>query len=102
MCVGVSGFGQSPVDIPVSLGVIAYRGSLKPELMELMEPHLDIDAHFKRHGQIPGQRAPGGHRTDRPQDHRGHLRRLGVLGGRGNLVGSYSETGMSFLATNFT
>ena len=48
MCVGVSGFGQSPVDIPVSLGVIAYRGSLKPELMELMEPHLDIEAHFKR------------------------------------------------------
>jgi Na+-translocating ferredoxin:NAD+ oxidoreductase subunit B len=34
---------------PGSLGVVPVRGSLKPELMELMEPHLDIDAHFKRH-----------------------------------------------------
>ncbi len=34
---------------PGSLGVVPVRGSLKPELMEVMEPHLDIDAHFKRH-----------------------------------------------------
>ena len=34
---------------PGSLGVVPVRGSLKPELIELMEPHLDIDAHFKRH-----------------------------------------------------
>jgi electron transport complex protein RnfB len=34
---------------PGVLGVVPVRGSLKPELMELMEPHLDIDAHFKRH-----------------------------------------------------
>jgi electron transport complex protein RnfB len=34
---------------PGSLGVVPVRGSLKPEEMELMEPHLDIDAHFKRH-----------------------------------------------------
>ena len=34
---------------PGVLGVVPVRGSLKPELMEVMEPHLDIDAHFKRH-----------------------------------------------------
>src|ERR1039457_2509530 len=34
---------------PGVLGVIPVRGSLKPELMKAMEPHLDIDAHFKRH-----------------------------------------------------
>ena len=34
---------------PGVLGVVPVRGSLKPELMESMEPHLDIDAHFKRH-----------------------------------------------------
>jgi len=34
---------------PGVLGVVPVRGSLKPELMKLMEPHLDIDAHFKRH-----------------------------------------------------
>ena len=34
---------------PGVLGVVPVRGSLKPELMEAMEPHLDIDAHFKRH-----------------------------------------------------
>jgi electron transport complex protein RnfB len=34
---------------PGVLGVVPVRGSLKPELMERMEPHLDIDAHFKRH-----------------------------------------------------
>jgi electron transport complex protein RnfB len=34
---------------PGSLGVVPVRGSLKPELMKTMEPHLDIDAHFKRH-----------------------------------------------------
>jgi Na+-translocating ferredoxin:NAD+ oxidoreductase subunit B len=34
---------------PGSLGVVPVRGSLKPELMKAMEPHLDIDAHFKRH-----------------------------------------------------
>ena len=34
---------------PGVLGVVPVRGSLKPELMETMEPHLDIDAHFKRH-----------------------------------------------------
>jgi Na+-translocating ferredoxin:NAD+ oxidoreductase subunit B len=28
---------------------VPVRGSLKPELMKTMEPHLDIDAHFKRH-----------------------------------------------------
>jgi hypothetical protein len=31
------------------LGVVPVRGSLKPELMAAMEPHLDINAHFKRH-----------------------------------------------------
>lgn len=31
---------------PGVLGVVPVRGSLKPELME---PHHDIDAHFKRH-----------------------------------------------------
>ena len=34
---------------PGVLGVVTVRGSLKPELMAVMEPHLDIDAHFKRH-----------------------------------------------------
>ena len=34
---------------PGVLGVVPVRGSLKPELMKTMEPHLDIDAHFKRH-----------------------------------------------------
>jgi len=34
---------------PGVLGVVPVRGSLKPELMAVMEPHLDIDAHFKRH-----------------------------------------------------
>jgi Na+-translocating ferredoxin:NAD+ oxidoreductase subunit B len=34
---------------PGVLGVVPVRGSLKPELMETMEPHLDIDAHFQRH-----------------------------------------------------
>ena len=34
---------------PGVLGVVPVRGSLKPELMERMEPHLDIDAHLKRH-----------------------------------------------------
>ena len=34
---------------PGVLGVVPVRGSLRPELMELMEPHLDIDAHFQRH-----------------------------------------------------
>jgi Pyruvate/2-oxoacid:ferredoxin oxidoreductase delta subunit len=34
---------------PGVLGVVPVRGSLKPELMKVMEPHLDIDAHFQRH-----------------------------------------------------
>jgi len=34
---------------PGVLGVVPVRGSLKPELMKTIEPHLDIDAHFKRH-----------------------------------------------------
>ena len=34
---------------PGVLGVVPVRGSLTPELMKTMEPHLDIDAHFKRH-----------------------------------------------------
>jgi Pyruvate/2-oxoacid:ferredoxin oxidoreductase delta subunit len=34
---------------PGVLGVVPVRGSLKPELMKTMEPHLDIDGHFKRH-----------------------------------------------------
>jgi Pyruvate/2-oxoacid:ferredoxin oxidoreductase delta subunit len=34
---------------PGVLGVVPVRGSLKPELMKQMEPHLDVDAHFKRH-----------------------------------------------------
>ena len=34
---------------PGVLGVVPVRGSLKPELMAVMEPHLDIDAHLKRH-----------------------------------------------------
>ncbi len=34
---------------PGSLGVIPVRGSLKPEQMAEMEPHLDIDAHLQRH-----------------------------------------------------
>ena len=39
--------------------------------------------HGERHGQVPGQRAPVGHRADGPQDHRRHLRRLGGARGRG-------------------
>ena len=34
---------------PGVLGVVPVRGSLKPELMKTIEPHLDIDAHFQRH-----------------------------------------------------
>ncbi len=34
---------------PGVLGVVPVRGSLKPELMATIEPHLDIDAHLKRH-----------------------------------------------------
>ena len=34
---------------PGVLGVVPVRGSLKPELMAVMEPHLDIDAHLQRH-----------------------------------------------------
>ena len=34
---------------PGVLGVVPVRGSLKPEQMAAMEPHLDIDAHFQRH-----------------------------------------------------
>jgi electron transport complex protein RnfB len=34
---------------PGALGVVPVRGSLKPEQMAVMESHLDIDAHFKRH-----------------------------------------------------
>ena len=34
---------------PGVLGVVPVRGSLSPEQIEVMEPHLDIDAHFKRH-----------------------------------------------------
>jgi electron transport complex protein RnfB len=37
---------------PGVLGVVPVRGSLKPEQMELMEPHLDIDDHFKRHDRF--------------------------------------------------
>jgi Pyruvate/2-oxoacid:ferredoxin oxidoreductase delta subunit len=33
---------------PGVLGVVPVRGSLKPEYVE-REPHLDVDAHFKRH-----------------------------------------------------
>ena len=34
---------------PGVLGVVPVRGSLTPEQMAEMEPHLDIDAHFQRH-----------------------------------------------------
>ena len=34
---------------PGVLGVVPLRGSLTPEQMAVMEPHLDIDAHFERH-----------------------------------------------------
>ncbi len=34
---------------PGVLGVVPVRGSLMPEQMAEMEPHLDIDAHFQRH-----------------------------------------------------
>jgi ferredoxin len=34
---------------PGVLGVVPVRGSLKPDQMKVMESHLDIDAHFKRH-----------------------------------------------------
>jgi len=34
---------------PGVMGVVPVRGSLKPEQMAVMESHLDIDAHFKRH-----------------------------------------------------
>jgi len=34
---------------PGLLGVVPVRGSLTPEQMKVMEPHLDIDAHFARH-----------------------------------------------------
>ena len=37
---------------PGVLGVVPVRGSLKPELMMTMEPHLDIDAHFQRHDRF--------------------------------------------------
>ncbi len=37
---------------PGVLGVVPVRGSLKPELMKSMEPHLDIDAHFQRHDRF--------------------------------------------------
>jgi len=32
--------------------VVPIRGSLSPEQMEEMEPHLDIDAHFTRHDRF--------------------------------------------------
>jgi NAD-dependent dihydropyrimidine dehydrogenase PreA subunit len=34
---------------PGVMNVVPVRGSLKPELMKTIEPHLDIDAHFRRH-----------------------------------------------------
>ena len=34
---------------PGVLGVVPVRGSLTPEQMAVLEPHLDIDAHFQRH-----------------------------------------------------
>jgi Pyruvate/2-oxoacid:ferredoxin oxidoreductase delta subunit len=34
---------------PGVLGVVPVRGSLTPEQVAVMEPHLDIDAHFQRH-----------------------------------------------------
>jgi len=34
---------------PGVLGVVPVRGSLSPAQMAVMEPHLDIDAHFTRH-----------------------------------------------------
>lgn len=37
---------------PGVLGVVPVRGSLSPEQMKVMEPHLDIDAHFKRHDRF--------------------------------------------------
>ena len=37
---------------PGVLGVVPVRGSLKPELMKTMEPHLDIDAHLQRHDRF--------------------------------------------------
>ena len=37
---------------PGVLGVVPVRGSLKPEQMETMESHLDIDAHFRRHDRF--------------------------------------------------
>jgi Pyruvate/2-oxoacid:ferredoxin oxidoreductase delta subunit len=37
---------------PGVLGVVPVRGSLKPELVKTMEPHLDIDAHFQRHDRF--------------------------------------------------
>ena len=39
---------------PGVLGVVPVRGSLKPEQMAVMESHLDIDAHFKRHERFAG------------------------------------------------
>jgi Pyruvate/2-oxoacid:ferredoxin oxidoreductase delta subunit len=36
---------------PGVLGVVPVRGSMKPEYIE-REPHLDIDAHFQRHGRF--------------------------------------------------
>jgi electron transport complex protein RnfB len=37
---------------PSVLGVVPVRGSLKPELMATIEPHLVIDAHFERHDRF--------------------------------------------------
>ena len=37
---------------PGVLGVVPVRGSLKPAQMAVMESHLDIDAHFKRHDRF--------------------------------------------------
>ncbi len=66
---------------PGSQGVIPYRGSLKPEWLKL-EPHNDIDAHFKRHDRFlvldcvckKEKAALHGHSCDLP------IRRCGFVG----------------------
>jgi len=67
---------------PGILGVVPVRGSLSPEQVKTMEPHLDIDAHFKRHERfivIPcvckrEQELQHGHSCDFP------MKRCGFVG----------------------
>ena len=54
---------------------------VRPVVGELLDEQSDD--HRERDGQVPGQRPARRHGTDRAQDHRGHLRRLGRARRRG-------------------